>query len=132
MDGRTRRARPACSSQRCPTAIACDADACTAPPPTHTHTHTNTLSLPSTPSQPSMFMLEYMQKKFGIAADEICMVGDRLDTDIEFGNNGGARTMLVLSGVTTEETLLSPENAIKPDFYAPNLPELAKSTSVTA
>ena len=83
-------------------------------------------------SQPSMFMLEYMQKKFGIAADEICMVGDRLDTDIEFGNNGGARTMLVLSGVTTEETLLSPENAIKPDFYAPNLPELAKSTSVTA
>lgn len=29
---------------------------------------------------------------------QICMVGDRLDTDILFGKNGGLTTMLCLSG----------------------------------
>ena len=31
------------------------------------------------------------------------MVGDRLDTDIEFGNKMGADTLLVMSGVTHSE-----------------------------
>ncbi len=29
---------------------------------------------------------------------QICMCGDRLDTDVLFGKNGGLTTMLVLSG----------------------------------
>lgn len=36
--------------------------------------------------------------RFGITKSQICMVGDRLDTDILFGQNGGCRTLLVLSG----------------------------------
>merc|ERR1712176_213111 len=61
---------------------------------------------------------------FNIDKSEICMVGDRLDTDIMFGQNGGLRTMLVLSGVTREETLLSEENGIHPDLYAPSIADL--------
>ena len=34
------------------------------------------------------------------------MVGDRLDTDIEFGINAGVDTMLVLSGCTDREAAL--------------------------
>ena len=52
------------------------------------------------------------------------MVGDRLDTDILFGAHGGLATMLVLSGVTTEEALLSPENTIHPNYYTGSLADL--------
>lgn len=38
--------------------------------------------------------------RFGIEKSQICMVGDRLDTDILFGQNGGCKTLLVLSGMT--------------------------------
>jgi len=33
------------------------------------------------------------------------MVGDRLDTDIMFGKNGGLSTCLVLSGVLEKESM---------------------------
>ena len=41
-----------------------------------------------------------------------------------FGKQGGLQTMLVLSGVTTEATLKSPENHIQPDFYTSKLGDL--------
>eukprot|EP00898_Chlorokybus_atmophyticus_P006471 jgi/Chlat1/6825/Chrsp51S06515 len=79
---------------------------------------------PHVVGKPSIFMLDWMADKFGIKKSEICMVGDRLDTDILFGQNGGCRTLLVLSGVTTEKVLLSPENNIQPDFYTDKLGDL--------
>uniref|UniRef100_A0A7N2QY09 Uncharacterized protein n=1 Tax=Quercus lobata TaxID=97700 RepID=A0A7N2QY09_QUELO len=54
---------------------------------------------------------------FGILKSQICMVGDRLDTDVLFGQNGGCKTLLVLSGVTTLPMLQNPNNSIQPDFY---------------
>ena len=39
-----------------------------------------------------------IKNRFGILKSQICMVGDRLDTDILFGQNGGCKTLLVLSG----------------------------------
>mmetsp|Transcript_2880 Transcript_2880/g.10456 ORF Transcript_2880/g.10456 Transcript_2880/m.10456 type:complete len:347 (+) Transcript_2880:2023-3063(+) len=76
---------------------------------------------PTVVGKPSQFMLDYIAEKNSIRKDQICMVGDRLDTDILFGKDGGCQTMLVLSGVTTEETLKSPENSIKPDYYTSKL-----------
>lgn len=74
--------------------------------------------------KPSTFMMDYLSKKFGITKSQICMVGDRLDTDILFGQNGGCKTLLVLSGVTTMEMLKDPENSIQPDFYANKISDL--------
>ena len=54
-------------------------------------------------ANPSPLMIDYMEKKFGLDRSRICMVGDRLDTDILFGNDNGLKSCLTLSGVTTEE-----------------------------
>ena len=48
--------------------------------------------------KPAEFMLANIAEAFGLRRDQICMVGDRLDTDILFGQHGGLTTMLVLSG----------------------------------
>jgi phosphoglycolate phosphatase len=82
--------------------------------------------------KPAPFMLDYIAKKFDIRKDQICMVGDRLDTDILFGKDGGLRTLLVLSGVTDEATLLSPDNTIQPDFYTSKIGDLLSINTVTA
>lgn len=74
--------------------------------------------------KPAEFMLENIAHKFNLRREQICMVGDRLDTDILFGQNGGLTTMLCLSGVTTEGQLLSPENTIHPDTYVDSLAAL--------
>lgn len=54
------------------------------------------------------------------------MVGDRLDTDIDFGAQGGIATLMVLTGVSTEQEALDPEQPIKPTFIIQSFGELAK------
>ena len=81
---------------------------------------------PTIVGKPADFMLQNIASQFGLERNQICMVGDRLDTDILFGINGGLTTCLVLSGVTPEEKLLSPDNSIHPDCYMSSLPELLK------
>lgn len=67
--------------------------------------------------KPSALMIDYIVDKFKVQRPRICMVGDRLDTDVLFGTDNGLKTVLTLSGVTSESKLLSKENKIIPDFY---------------
>ena len=53
---------------------------------------------PTVVGKPAEFMLANIADTFGLRRDQICMVGDRLDTDVLFGQHGGLTTMLVLSG----------------------------------
>lgn len=46
-----------------------------------------------------------IKRRFGLPADKIAMVGDRLYTDIEFGLKNGFKSVLVFSGETTPEML---------------------------
>jgi 4-nitrophenyl phosphatase/phosphoglycolate phosphatase len=62
-------------------------------------------------------MIDYIVDKYKVDRPRICMVGDRLDTDIVFGADNGLSTVLTLSGVTSEKKLLSEENKIKPEYY---------------
>lgn len=71
--------------------------------------------------KPATFMMDFLLEKFKISTSKMCMVGDRLDTDILFGQNAGCKTLLVFSGVTTPSALQNPSNHIHPDYYTGKL-----------
>lgn len=76
---------------------------------------------PTLVGKPSSLMIDYIVEKYACDRGRICMVGDRLDTDILFGLDNGLLSCLTLSGVTTEATLLSESNAILPDYYVDSI-----------
>ena len=53
--------------------------------------------------KPCAHMAGAVREKFGFDPAETAMVGDRLETDIAFANNGGLFAVLVLSGEATVE-----------------------------
>jgi len=67
-------------------------------------------------------ILEFIERKLGISVKELCMVGDRLYTDVAFGKHG-LTTVMVLSGETRQDDLHASE--FQPDFVLENLGELA-------
>lgn len=63
---------------------------------------------PFVAGKPEPHLLVAACRQLGLAresATRICMVGDRLDTDIAFGNRLGMRTLLVRTGVTDDALL---------------------------
>ena len=75
----------------------------TIPPFSPRHSHFcegSTKREPTVVGKPAPFMLDFIASSLGLKREEICMVGDRLDTDILFGKDGGLQTLLVLSGVS--------------------------------
>ena len=64
--------------------------------------------------KPNSLMMTIAVKQLNAHAEETMMIGDRMDTDIVCGMEAGMKTCLVLSGVSTEETLN--DFPYKPDF----------------
>jgi 4-nitrophenyl phosphatase len=63
--------------------------------------------------------------------DECLMIGDRLTTDIAFGNGAGARTLLVLTGCETRADIPSDPSTedelnLVPDFVADSLAQVTE------
>eukprot|EP00053_Salpingoeca_punica_P007492 m.68338 g.68338 ORF g.68338 m.68338 type:complete len:304 (-) comp14175_c1_seq3:492-1403(-) len=61
--------------------------------------------------KPSTWLAATIMRDKGLDPRRTCMVGDRLDSDILFGNRSGIDTIAVLTGCTSLEQLL----ALKPD-----------------
>ncbi|ONK82069.1 uncharacterized protein A4U43_C01F35800 [Asparagus officinalis] len=76
--------------------------------------------------KPSTFMMKFLVERFQIDTSKMCMVGDRLDTDILFGKNSGCKTLLVLSGCTSLPALQDPSNNIYPDYYTSNVSDVVE------
>ena len=51
------------------------------------------------------------------------MIGDRLETDITFGNNGNIKTLLVLSGSSKEDDI--GRTGVTPHFVCESLGQIA-------
>jgi len=72
--------------------------------------------------KPSGTMLDCVKAKVHFDPKRTIMVGDRLNTDILFGKNGGLTTLLVLTGITTEDEITGPNpSPIVPDFVTQTL-----------
>ena len=55
--------------------------------------------------KPNPLMMRTGLKLLGVHSAEACMVGDRMDTDVIAGIESGMDSILVLSGVTSRETI---------------------------
>jgi len=63
----------------------------------------------------------------GLDASRTLMVGDRVDTDILFGQRSGIQTLLVFSGVTKMEEFNESEAIAKPVYYLESVAGLVSS-----
>jgi ribonucleotide monophosphatase NagD (HAD superfamily) len=75
--------------------------------------------------KPSKTLADLIQKEHGLDPARCLFVGDRLDTDIRFGNENGMKSLLVMSGVTTAKTLIElgegSEEEPLPHFILPHV-----------
>ncbi|MCJ1308840.1 hypothetical protein MMC25_002495 [Agyrium rufum] len=75
--------------------------------------------------KPSQAMMDAVEGKFGFERARACMVGDRLDTDIRFGIEGGlGGTLAVLTGVSKREDWEAEGAVAKPAFWVEKLGDL--------
>ena len=66
--------------------------------------------------KPNAETVEMLEQKFHLSRDEICMVGDRLYTDIALGKKNNMLSILVMTGETTEKMLDEAEGDNVPDL----------------
>lgn len=64
--------------------------------------------------KPEPTMIDIVREKFGYSAEETCVIGDRLYTDIAAGRNAGVMTICVLTGEATKDDIES--GHIKPTY----------------
>ncbi|KAJ3909853.1 HAD-like domain-containing protein [Lentinula edodes] len=72
--------------------------------------------------KPAKTMLDCIQAKVHFDPARTIMVGDRLNTDILFGQAGGVSTLLVLTGITLESEITGPNaSTIVPDYVTSSI-----------
>jgi len=75
--------------------------------------------------KPAKTMLDCIQAKVNFDPARSIMVGDRLNTDILFGQAGGLATLLVLTGITSKEDITGPHaSSIVPKYVTESIGDL--------
>ncbi|KOX80103.1 Phosphoglycolate phosphatase, partial [Melipona quadrifasciata] len=83
--------------------------------------------------KPESFLSEYIIKKYDLNPRRTLMIGDNRDTDILLGKRCGFQTLLVLTGITTQNDIdimntstTNSKDFIIPDYYANELGDVLK------
>ena len=75
--------------------------------------------------KPSKHMLDIALETYNLQRESTIMVGDRLNTDIKFGNIGGLNSTLhVLTGINSLEDAMAASGDEKPSHYIPSFGDL--------
>ena len=72
--------------------------------------------------KPSQTAVDAAAAALGVPLDRCLMIGDRIETDIRMGNRAGMTTVLVMSGVTDQETLEAAED--RPDYVLESIADV--------
>lgn len=80
---------------------------------------------PMTFGKPSQAMMDAIEGKFQLDRARTCMIGDRLNTDVQFGIEGKlGGTLAVLTGVAKKEDWEAEDAKIVPGYYLDKLSDL--------
>jgi len=79
--------------------------------------------------KPCATMMDIIMKEWKFDAKRTCMIGDRLDTDILFGKDGGTGTLFVLTGASTLDQAKALDHKARPDYVANSLADLYTFTN---
>ncbi len=89
-----------------------------------------TLKEPTVVGKPSSLIIDYILDRLksdsnnSIDRSRVCMVGDRLDTDVQFGLSNGLTTLLTLSGVTSIDSMRQANADLQPHYYVESIADL--------
>lgn len=72
--------------------------------------------------KPSTYFAQKVFDKLDIPSAQCLMVGDRIETDIRFGNNNGMYTALVLTGADSRKDIML--TRVQPDYVLASLCEI--------
>jgi 4-nitrophenyl phosphatase len=72
--------------------------------------------------KPNPYLFDVAMQRLASSPEKTLVIGDRLETDILGGQRAGCRTILVLTGVSQKEDLISWEP--KPDLVIDNIMDL--------
>eukprot|EP00199_Chlamydomonas_sp_CCMP681_P001593 CAMPEP_0119115922 /NCGR_PEP_ID=MMETSP1180-20130426/52009_1 /TAXON_ID=3052 ORGANISM="Chlamydomonas cf sp, Strain CCMP681" /NCGR_SAMPLE_ID=MMETSP1180 /ASSEMBLY_ACC=CAM_ASM_000741 /LENGTH=356 /DNA_ID=CAMNT_0007105029 /DNA_START=158 /DNA_END=1228 /DNA_ORIENTATION=+ len=70
------------------------------------------------------WLLPFLSKRYDLQPSRTAIVGDRLDTDVALGIEGGLKTLLPLTGVTTKEQAMT-AGAAGPNYVIESVAVLA-------
>lgn len=76
--------------------------------------------------KPSESLARLLLDKWGMDPATTCMVGDRTDTDIEFGRSVGMQTLFVESGTMSESDAVNAPPERRPHFISPSIAVLGQ------
>lgn len=76
--------------------------------------------------KPSESLARLLLDRWGMSPATTCMVGDRTDTDIEFGRSVGMQTLFVESGTMSASDAINAPPERRPHFIAPSIAELGQ------
>ncbi|CAE7821303.1 PGLP1B [Symbiodinium microadriaticum] len=74
--------------------------------------------------KPSRFIVDHIVDKYNLEPRRMCVIGDRLDTDILLGKKNGMKTVLTLSGVTSAADVHDYRNMVVPDAVIESIANL--------
>jgi ribonucleotide monophosphatase NagD (HAD superfamily) len=79
---------------------------------------------PAVVGKPSRAALRTVREQLGVPVDEIVVVGDDLGMDVALGRLGGARTVLVRSGISSRIDLDAVPARRRPDTVVGGIADL--------